>query len=171
MEAVQVPLSRSFHKLWEAALNNPSHSGPRPGFEVIALGNSGTGQVEHYEVLRSKAMRYDPDTVVVTLGSSDFCRDDPDLSGELILACGGITPAFRRLINHGYFALAFALRRITDIRRNRISLCPELLQWSADDIPRIETAWSRTLERIKASRDFCRARGITFLLVYSWFGA
>ena len=36
VEAVQVPLSRTFHKRWEAALNNPSHSGPRPSFEVIA---------------------------------------------------------------------------------------------------------------------------------------
>jgi hypothetical protein len=111
-------------------------------------------------------MRFDPDTVVVTLGCSDFCRDDPELSAELILASGSLTSASRRLINHGYFALAFALRRINDIRRNRISICPELLQWSADDIPRIETAWSRTLEKIKASRDFCRARGITFLLLY-----
>src|SRR5271157_1407900 len=166
VEAVQVPLSRSFHKLWEATLDDASLSGPRHKFEVIALGNSGTGQVEHYEVLRSQAMRFDPDTVVVTLGSSDFCRDDPELSAELILASGSLTSASRRLINHGYFALAFALRRINDIRRNRISICPELLQWSADDIPRIETAWSRTLEKTKASREFCRARGITFLLLY-----
>jgi hypothetical protein len=166
VEAVQVPMSRSFHKLWEAALNNPSHSGMRSRFEVIALGNSGTGQVKHFEVLRNEAMRYDPDTVVVTLFTSDFCRDDPELSTELILASGSITPAFRRLINHGYFALAFALRRANDIRRNRIATSPELLQWSAQEIPRIETAWSRTLERVRASRDFCRARGITFLLVY-----
>ncbi len=165
VEAVQVPLSRSFHKLWEAALNNPSHSGSRPSFEVIALGNSGTGQVEHYDVLRSEAMRYEPDTVVVTLGSSDFCRDDKELKAELILIAGGITPSFRHLATHGYFALAFALRRLNDLRRNRIAISPELLQWSAEEIPRIETAWSRTLERIKASRDFCHARGITFLLV------
>ncbi len=166
VEAVQVPLSRTFHKLWEAALNNPSHSGPRPSFQVIALGNSGTGQVENFEVLRNKAVRYDPDTVVVTLCSNDFCDDDPALKAELILTAGGITPSFRHLATHGYFALAFALRRLDDLRRNRIAISPELLQWAAEDIPRIETAWSRTLERIKASRDFCQARGITFLLVY-----
>ena len=166
VEAVQVPLSRTFHKRWEAALNNPSHSGPRPSFEVIALGNSGTGQVEIFKVLQSQAMLYDPDTVVVTLCSNDFCDDDPALKAEFILAAGGITPAFRHLVTHGYFALAFALRRVNDLRRNRIAMSPELLQWSAQEIPKIETAWSRTLERVKASRDFCRARGITFLLVY-----
>jgi hypothetical protein len=166
VEAVQVPLSRTFHKLWETALNNPSHSGPRPSFEVIALGNSGTGQVEHFKVLQNQAMRYDPDTVVVTLCSNDFCDDDPTLKAEFILAAGGITPAFRHLVTHGYFALAFALRRVNDLRRNRIAMSPELLQWSAQEIPKVETAWSRTLERVKASREFCRARGITFLLVY-----
>ncbi len=166
VEAVQVPLSRSFHKLWEAALNNQSHSRMHLGFEVIALGNSGTGQVKHFEILQNEAMRYDPDTVVVTLFSSDFCRDDPELGTELILASGGITPGFRRLATHGYLALAFALRRINEVRRNRIDICPELLQWSVEDIPRVEAAWSHTLETIKASRDFCRARRITFLLVY-----
>jgi hypothetical protein len=166
VEAVQVPLSRTFHKLWEAALNNSSHSGSRPRFEVIAFGNSGTGQVKNFEVLRSQAIRYAPDTVVETLCSNDFCDDDPVLKEELILSAGGIKPSFRNLAKHGYLALAFALRRIDDIRRNRIAICPELLQWSAQDIPRIETAWSRTLGRIKASRDFCHARGITFLLVY-----
>ncbi|MGO9571497.1 MAG: hypothetical protein ACLP5H_28575, partial [Desulfomonilaceae bacterium] len=166
VEAVQVPLSRTFHKLWETALNKSSYSGSRPRFEVIALGNSGTGQVKHLEVLRTEAMRYDPDTVVVTLYSSDFCRDDPVLKEELILSAGGISPGFRHLATHGYLALAFALRRIDDLRRNRIAISPELLQWSAQEIPRIETAWSRTLERVKASRELCRARGITFLLVY-----
>jgi hypothetical protein len=166
VEAVQVPLSSTFHKLWEAALNDPSYSGTRPSFEVIALGNSGAGQVEIFEVLRSQAIQYAPDTVVVTLCSNDFCDDDPELKAEFILSAGGITPAFRNLATHGYLALAFALRRINDIRRNRIAICPELLQWSAQEIPKIETAWSRTLRKIEASRDFCRARGITFLLVY-----
>ncbi len=166
VEAVQVPLSRSFHKLWEAALNDPSFAGPRRRFQVIALGNSGTGQIEHFKVIRDEAMLYTPDTVVLTLYTSDFCRDDPELKTELILAAGGITPEFRRLASHGYLALAFALRRIDDIRRNRIAISPDLLQWSAEDIPRVEAAWSRTLNQVVASRDFCRARGINFVLVY-----
>ncbi|MGB6063695.1 MAG: hypothetical protein WBG50_02740 [Desulfomonilaceae bacterium] len=166
VEAVQVPLSRSFHKLWEAALNDPSFTGPRRKFQVIALGNSGTGQVEHSKVIRDEAMLYNPDTIVLTLYTSDFCRDDPELKTELILAAGGITPGFRRLATHGYLALAFAVRRIDDIRRNKIAISPDLLQWSAEDIPRVEAAWSRTLNQVKASRDFCRARGINFVLVY-----
>jgi len=102
----------------------------------------------------------------MTLCGNDFCDDDPDLSRELILASGLITPRIRRLAAHGYFALAFGLRRIEDLERNRVLICPELLQWSASETPRVEAAWERTLGKIRESRDFCQERGIVFALVY-----
>lgn len=167
VEAAQVPLTRSFHKLVEADLNNNATvSGIRPQIEVIALGSSGSGQVEHFKVLRERAIRYKPDIVAVALCSNDFCDDDPVLKEELVLAAGGITPYVRRLASHGYFALAFAVRRIEDIRRNRIGVSPELLQWADWNSPRVEAAWARTLGTIRSSRDFCQARGMTFLLIY-----
>lgn len=167
VEAVQVPLARTFHKIVETELNGGAVGpGLNPRTEVIALGSSGTGQVENLRVLQEKAILYEPDMVVMTLCSNDFCDDDPDLKQQLVLAAGGITPRTRRLVSHGYFALGFALKRIEDIRRNRIAVSPELLQWSRTDIPRIEAAWSRTLKCIQASRDFCYARGIEFVLVY-----
>ena len=56
VEAVQVPLSHTFHKLIEANLNSaPIGPGMRTTFEVIALGDSGTGQLEHFRVLRERA--------------------------------------------------------------------------------------------------------------------
>jgi len=151
----------------EADLNSgAAASDIRPRIEVIALGSSGTGQVEHFKVLRERAIRYKPNIVAVALCSNDFCDDDPNLKEELVLAAGGITPTIRKLAAHGYFALAFALRRIEDIRRNRIGVSPELLQWADSNIPRVDAAWARTLETVRASRDFCQARGLTFLLVY-----
>lgn len=167
VEAVQVPLERTFHKLMEKELNSPAPGlAPLPRMEVIALGNSGTGQVDHLRVLREQALSYDPDMVVLTLCSNDFCDDDPQLSRELILAAGGVSPQFRRFVVHGYFALAFASRRFDDILRNRIAVNPELLQWTKPDIPRVEAAWARTLGCIEAARDFCHARNIEFVLVY-----
>jgi hypothetical protein len=134
--------------------------------QVVALGNSGTGQVEHLKVLENPAMEYKPDAVLVALSSNDFCDDDPGLKRELVLASGTITPLIRRLAAHRYYALAFAARRMDDLQRNKIGICPELLQWSRDDIPRVEAAWKRTLNTILEARDFCTARGIRFLLVY-----
>ncbi len=166
VEAVQVPLSRSFHKLVEKALNAGSVHSRDSSVQVVALGNSGTGQVEHLKVLENQAMEYKPDAVVVGLSRNDFCDDDPGLKRELILASGTITPLIRRLATHGYYALAFAVRRMDDLQRNRIGISPVLLQWSQDDIPRVEAAWERTLNAILEARDFCAARGIRFLLVY-----
>jgi hypothetical protein len=62
--------------------------------------------------------------------------------------------------------MAFGLKRLEEIRANRINISPELLQWAREDIPRIETAWARTLGKISESRDFCQDHGIPFILVY-----
>jgi hypothetical protein len=166
VEAVQVPLSKSFHKLLEWNLNHvvAEESGQR--FEVIALGDSGTGQANNLEVLRNQAVKYDPDTVIMTLASNDVCDDDPILKRDLILASGMITPEIRGLAKHKYFSAAFAVRRIQDLRRNQVRMSPELLQWSQRNYPEIEDAWNRTLSFVKASSDYCSSRGIKFLLVY-----
>ncbi|MDQ7782739.1 MAG: SGNH/GDSL hydrolase family protein [Desulfomonilaceae bacterium] len=166
VEAVQVPLSRSFHKLVEKTLNESSARFGGSNVQVVALGNSGTGQVEHLKVLESRAMEYKPDAVVFALSSNDFCDDDPGLKRDLVLASGTVTPLIRRLAAHGYYALAFAVRRMDDLQRNRIGICPELLQWSQEDIPRVEAGWERTLNAILEALDFCKARGMGFLLVY-----
>jgi hypothetical protein len=167
VEAAQVPLSHSFHKLVESELNSVA-AGPnlRPKIEVIALGSSGAGQVENFKVLRERAMRYRPNLVAITLCSNDFCDDDPKLKEELVVAAGGVTPTIRELVKHGYLALAFAVQRMESIRRNRVGVSPELLQWADSNIPRVEAAWARTLGKIRASKEFCEAHGITFLLIY-----
>jgi hypothetical protein len=168
VEAVQVPLKSTFHKVLEESLNRSSKGVQMPGrrFEVIALGSSGTGQENNLAVLREEAVQYDPDVVVVTLCQNDFCDDDPALRKERTLAIGDVTTEFRSLARHGYWALGFAMRRFNEFQMNRIKVSPEVLQWSADPVPRIELAWNRTLEKIRAQRDFCRSRGIQFVLVY-----
>jgi hypothetical protein len=168
LEAIQVPLRATFHKVLEQSLNRRPGTGETSGpkFEVIALGHSGTGQASHLAVLKHEAVAYDPDIVVVTLCHNDFCDDDQTLARERTLAMGDVTTEFRSLVRHGYFALGFAVRRFNEFQTNRLKISPELLQWSAQKVPRIERAWHQTLEMIRGQRDFCRSRGVEFVLVY-----
>jgi hypothetical protein len=166
VESVQVPLGSTFHKLTEEAVNKSGFTLNNKRYEMIALGNSGFGQRENLDVLRTQGLKYDPDLVIVTLCGNDFCDDDPVLKRESILAGGTVTPIVRKAANHGYFALAFMIKRIDDVYRNRIKISPELLQWSSEDIPIVEAAWRRSLDNIRAQRDLCQDRGVTFLLLY-----
>ncbi|MBI5248770.1 MAG: SGNH/GDSL hydrolase family protein [Desulfomonile tiedjei] len=168
VEAIQVPLAAAFHKLLEAHLNLGAQSSPGQAlrFEVIALGNSGAGQRENLNVLKTLATLYHPDMVVITLCSNDFCDDDPVLNQERVLFLGQVAPVLRGLLRHNYLLPAFVVRRYAEFRQSRIAVSPELLQWSADDLPQIELAWARSLSLIRESRDYCAARGIQFALTY-----
>ncbi len=166
VEAIQVPLEKTFHKLLEQMLNRSSDSASAPRFEVIALGNSGAGQLEILRTLRSVGLSYQPDLVIVALCSNDSCDDDPGLSADRLLARGDVSRMFRGLVVHGYYAMAFAYRRTNDLRRNRIEISPELLQWSEGDYPRVEAAWSRTLAAISDQSNLCKKKGIPFVLLY-----
>lgn len=168
VEAAQVPLMRSFHKVLERALNEEAAHWPGipRRFEVIALGHSGTGHESHYNILRERAILYNPDAVAATLCTNDFCDDDPALQRERTLADGDVTPELRSLARHGYLGLAFALRRYNELQKSLVTISPELLQWSAENIPRVEAGWGRTFAAVLAERDFCRARGVKYALVY-----
>jgi hypothetical protein len=166
VESIQVPLSLTFHKLLEQALNTEGTADGGTHFEVIALGSSGTGQIHHHEVLKERALRYQPDLVIVTLCSNDFCEDEPALNQTRLLAERALTRPFRNLVGHGYYALAFAYRRLEDLRREGVEISPELLQWSAETYPAVEAAWQKTLDTIRDSKDMCAAHNIGFMLVY-----
>ena len=166
VESIQVPLKSTFHKLTEDAANMSGFTLNNKRYEIIALGNSGFGQRENLDVLRTQGLKYDPDLVIVTLSGNDFCDDDPVLKRESILSGGGVTPLVRGVANHGYFALAFIIKRIDDVQRNRIKISPELLQWSGEDVPIVENAWRRSLDHLRAQRDICQDRGVTFLVLY-----
>ncbi len=166
VESVQVPLELTFHKLTETALNQSKLLPQGRRYEFVALGNSGFGQRDEFDVLKTQGIKYDPDLVIIALCGNDFCDDDPELKWELIEAGGTITPPVRQLAHHGFVALAFTKKRMEDVFRNRIEMNPELLQWSKQDIPKVEKAWRRTLDYVKKSRDICQAKGINFLLMY-----
>jgi hypothetical protein len=166
VESIQVPLAGTFHKLLEKELNDHSLLGPDRKVEVIALGTSGAGQVKNHTVLVNEGLGFKPDLVGMTLYSNDFCDDDPILSDEMAFAAGVPGTTFRRFARHGYYALAFVFHRLDGYRREKQLCNPELLQWCGEDIPRVESAWKRTLERVQASRDVCKKHGIKFVLIY-----
>lgn len=166
VESVQAPLESTFHKLTESALNELETGTNSRKYQLIALGNSGFGQKSNFDVLRTQGMKYEPNLVIMALCGNDFCDDDPELKGELVAAGGSVTPVVRQLAHHGFFALAFMKKRIEDIARNRIKMSPELLQWSGTELPVVENAWSRTMNYVKTSRDYCESRGAVFVLMY-----
>ena len=166
VEAVQAPLTQTFHKRLEASLNaNPGLSSG-VSFQAIALGNSGAGQSTNLRVLQQEGLAYQPDLVIFTLCSNDFCDDDPALKRQLVLASGEFGSLTRGLARHGLMATVFAARRIQSAWRSRIVVSPELLQWSAEELPVVETAWQRTLAYVNQAKMLCDRAGVGFVLVY-----
>lgn len=166
VEAVQVPLSKTFHKQMEAFLNDNRGSITDATFQVIALGNSGTGQSTNLNMLKQDGLAYQPDLVIFTLCSNDFCDDDPALKRQLILSAGEFGPHARGLVRHGLMAAVLVVRRVETMRRSRVAISPELLQWSAENFPVVEKAWERTLDYVRQAKIICDRAGIAFLLTY-----
>ncbi len=166
--ANQVPLHRAFHKLLESMLNrsDAGTNSTHERFQVIALGKSGTGQKLHAQVMREEALRYAPDLVVLSVCDNDFCDDSPELSRERNLATGAVTPALRSVARHGWYSAAFAIRQWEQWQARLVSVSPEVLQWSAESIPRVERAWKETLTALGESHEICRSRGIKFAVMY-----
>ncbi len=166
VESMQVPLATTFHKLLEKSLNDSSVLATTKKVEVIALGAAGAGQVKNHAVLVNEGLRFEPDMVCITLYSNDFCDDDPVLSDEMAFAAGIPGLSLRRFARHGYYALAFVMHRLDGLRREKQQCNPELLQWCSEDIPRVESAWNRSLQRVQASKEVCEKQGIKFVLIY-----
>jgi hypothetical protein len=166
VESIQVPLRLTFHKRMEASLNKLPLGESEGAMEVIALGNSGTGQAAHLKVIKTEAMAFKPDLLVLTLCSNDFCDDDPQLKSKMVLFSGEFGSVTRGLLRHGFLALTFAVRQYQILQRNRIVVSPELTQWAVQEVPGVEEAWKRTLDYVRESSLFCEREGISFLLVY-----
>lgn len=71
VEAKQVALEDTFHKLIEAQLNT---RGLR--VEVIALGKSAVGTVKHLEILKNIGLKYDPDLIILEFLAANDVRDN-----------------------------------------------------------------------------------------------
>ncbi len=166
VESVQVPLLETFHKKLEQSLNSNFKVDGFHNFEVIALGASGAGQSRNFATLSGQAAELDPDMVIVTFCSNDICDDDQVLKKELDLVSNTISPTIRNLMHHGFWALAFAFKRINDINRNSVAVSPELLQWSQNPPGKLWRGWKNSLDSIRESKNFCDSKGIAFLLVY-----
>jgi hypothetical protein len=74
VEALQVPLQKSFHKLLEKSLNETKI--PHTTFEVISMGASGNGARKNYEALRTIGIKFKPDLVLMEFLAGNDVRDD-----------------------------------------------------------------------------------------------
>ena len=112
VEALQVPLNETFHKIAEDKLNT-EFGNKSANFEVLSFGVSNFGTVQEYILLKEKVLKYNPDVVVLMIfpgndvaGNSD--EIDPNTarpyfetteSGELVKNSNGdiITKKFEPL--------------------------------------------------------------------------
>ena len=78
IEALQLPIAKTFTKILETRLNQRIN---RPKIEVINLGLSGRGPAQYYRILEKKGLAYNPDLVVMAvLPNNDFSDSYPEFS-------------------------------------------------------------------------------------------
>ena len=70
VEAIQVDISHTFHKILEKKLNNNGHK-----VEVIALGKSGYGIKEAIDIYEKLGKKYDPDIVIWSFTNNNDIQD------------------------------------------------------------------------------------------------
>ncbi len=73
VEALQVPMERSFHKVLERSLNQRIKN---KNFEVISFGASGNGPRKNLQCLEKLGMKYGPDLVIMMFLEGNDVRDD-----------------------------------------------------------------------------------------------
>ena len=80
VEAVQVDLSGTFHKILEKKLNNDGFN-----VEVIALGKSGYGIKEAIDLYENIGKKYDPDIVIWSFTNNNDIQDTDRKFGRIIV--------------------------------------------------------------------------------------
>ena len=72
VEALQVPLEKSFHKIMEKQLNEKWDQ----NFEVISFGVSGNGARRNFELLLEHGIKFEPDLVIMEFLEGNDVRND-----------------------------------------------------------------------------------------------
>ncbi|MCI0415235.1 SGNH/GDSL hydrolase family protein [bacterium] len=183
VEALEVPLEKSFHKMLEKKLNA---RGFRRKYEVIALGRSGNGPRRNYLWLQKLGMKYRPDLVIMEFLPTNDIVDDfnplrlrrdrqiekfrefsplidqppiyvPD---SQILKHSKLFPA----IVQSFLNLKFRFFRSSLPDKEQIPL--QYFVYAANYEPIWKQAWKMTLNHIKNTRDLSVSGQSDFLLVF-----
>lgn len=176
VEALQVPLDKTFHKLLESRLNRESKP-PNKNFEVISMGISGYGQVKEYELLETRGIKYKPDLVMVEFNSvNDIADNYPPLKEKDAKRFPKSKRKYsREQINKKLIFLNSSLlnhliaERIADfyIYLDLYQLDYFPLTWlpfTKTTIPEIEKAWEITKEAMLKMRDLSEENNAKFLV-------
>ena len=180
VEAIQVPLEKTFHKILEKELNR------RMDFpvEVISLGRSGAGTQKSNEILLETGLRFNADLVLMQFLSNDLIDNSPLIKKEekeqeerRKRYIPQLREAYFRylLVKPSRFnqLLALKLARLYQgfqvskhadrdkygfIHLNTLVFCEEYSHlW--------ERAWRRTQRLIKQTQDLSEENGTEFLLI------
>jgi hypothetical protein len=166
VEALQVELEDTFHKLIEAQLNT---RGLR--VEVIALGRASVGTVQELETLKEVGLSYSPDLVILAFLAANDVRDNsPILNERYFQANTSLTPPglkkfFRARFDLAYFA-ADMIDRFYTSQKDPIPFDFQVFdpdKFESD--PEWQEAWEITFEAILQMQKIIKKRGIDFLVV------
>jgi lysophospholipase L1-like esterase len=158
VEAFQVTIGKTFHKLLEERLNRDS-KGMR--FEVISFGVSGVGQTGEYRILRDLAQKFSPDLVIAEFLGCNDVRDNsnkltalsnsPEESGQILSSKSFVFYYSRFLMMVNALANQAYARRMN---RRRISSDTKVYIRNNDD-PLWQEAWALTEKSVLDMKEVC----------------
>lgn len=194
VEAFQVPLENTFHKILERRLNE---NAGRLKYEVLNFGVSGFGLPQDYLALKHYGMKYRPDLVILAVTTGNDIRNaHPELErdsskpyfvfdsrGELQLLPFHVNEAKgiqffianKIFFPQSYIFLAQTLRplwwqfkakkKMAEEVKSEVKLSPDSYVYAEKYSKAWKEAWEYTLALIKKMKEELSGSGIEFLVV------
>jgi len=180
VEAKEVPIAKSFHKILEKKLND-SFSFP---IEVISLGRSGNGTIKNMKILLDYGFCFQPDLVIMQFLSNDLIDDNPKwfadqrqqnrIRNKYIPELNDLYPRYL-VIKKSRFNQLLALkiaRFVQGIQTRKFAkhdkykfVHVNTLIFTQEFSRQWKEAWENTKNHIRLSRDIANKKGSEFLLV------
>jgi lysophospholipase L1-like esterase len=180
VEAIQVPLKKTFHKILEKKLNE-AFDFP---VEVFSLGRSGNGAQRNYELFAKIGLRFSPDLVIMQFLSNDLIDDNPYIRKDHLRQQNlrkTHIPELKELyakyllFRSSRFNQILALKAAQLLQGLRVAQYRSLDPYSfmymnalifAEEYSTLwEKAWRKTQNFIVKSRDLAEANRMKFVLV------
>ena len=167
VEAFQVKLENTFHKVLEARLNEKGLE-----VEVLAMGKSGWGAVRALEALEEEGLAYEPDLVILEfLGGNDVRDSTPNLAQQYLKGRKEtwLHPELKKFLL-GRFDLSYyfvaSIDRLYKRRQEPIPFDFQVYDPQKYEVdPSWSEAWEITFDAIQRMKRISEANGAALLVV------
>lgn len=190
VEAKEVPLEATFHKVLERKLNEDYGTAERK-FEVLAMGKGGSTTSAAYQFLHDYGLEYDPDLVVLSFfPGNDVRENSPELSEAYEkwtneVYRGKVIPAKiefidRWLVFPWSYLNAFLVDRLagfyvshlhwfrSDLKKDDL-ISNEIEIYRTGEYPPVwQEAWSETKDLILRTKTLAEENGAEFMMMIAY---